>query len=36
MGYNTLEFFNQLDPFQTLAMDWHLDWIKEKHVTRSE
>ena len=28
-AYNTLEFFNQLDPFQTLAMDWHLDWIKK-------
>lgn len=28
-AYNTLEFFNQLDPFQELATDWHLDWIIE-------
>lgn len=28
-AYNTLEFFNQLDPFQELACDWHLDWIIE-------
>lgn len=28
-AYNTLEFFNMLDPFQTMATDWHLDWIKE-------
>lgn len=28
-AYNTLEFFNQLDPFQELATDWHLDWIVE-------
>lgn len=28
-AYNTLEFFNQLDSFQTMAMDWHLSWIKE-------
>ena len=28
-AYNTLEFFNQLNPFQEMATDWHLDWILE-------